>query len=263
MTTPNLTTPQTPAAPVAPPADPERYRYGWRYVKRKLDDGRETIEEVPLSLEDVLHPQEDDVIPENTVHEPERGYLTWSFRGRLDRIPSGQVLSDCLLDFNVAGVRPLSPDVSVIEGVNTLPLPQLGTYRFADLGGRCLLAVEIASPHTRENDVDRKPELFHRCGVQQYVLIDQQREDGPREIISRRWTPDGYVVEALDANGRARLHALGLLLGLRDNRIRLYDADTGVEIGDPVETSEALRSAEERIRELEEELRRARGTPPG
>jgi len=262
MTTPNLTTPETVAAPVVPAADANPYRFGWRYVKQTLPDGRVEVREVPLTLEDVLHPQEDDVIPENSTHEPERGYLTWSFRDRLERVPRGHIFSDCLLDFNVAGLRALSPDVSIIEDVKTLPLPRLGTYRFAAYGGRCVLAVEIVSPDTRGNDVDLKPALYHRCGVQQYVIIDQERENGPRHVLSRLWTPDGYVIEEPDANGRVRLHALGLLLGMRDDRVRLYDAETGAEIGDPVEKSEALRTAEERIRELEEELRRARGNPP-
>jgi hypothetical protein len=31
---------------------------------------------VPLTLEDVLHPQEDDVIPERSFHELIRRYLT-------------------------------------------------------------------------------------------------------------------------------------------------------------------------------------------
>jgi Uma2 family endonuclease len=268
MSTPNLTTPETGGAAVVPPADLDRYRYGWRYVYHRRPDGSVEIEEKPLTLEDVLHPQEGDVIPENTFHEPERGYLTWSFRDRLDRVPRGQVLSDCLLDFNVAGLRPLCPDVSLIEGVSTLPLPKLGPYRFAQYGGRCLLAVGIVSPDTRGNDVELKPELYHRGGVRHYIIVDQEREDGPRSVVSRRWTPDGYVVEPPDVNGRVRLDALGLLLGLRDGRVRLYDADTGVEIGDPTEISQAWRreqqaraDAEERIRQLEEELRRAPKNP--
>ena len=268
MTAPNLTTPETTVTPIAPPLDMTPHRYGWRYVPHKRLDGTIEVKEVTLTLEDVLHPQEGDVIPENSTHEPERGYLTWSFRDRLALVPRGHIFSDCLLDFNVSGVRPLSPDVSVIEGVNGLPLPRLGTYRFADHGGRCVLAVEIVSPDTRTNDVDRKPELYYRGGVQQYVLIDQQREDGPRWIVSRRWTPVGYVVEPLDANGRARLDVLGLLLGLRDNRVRLYDGATGAEIGDPTEICQELRreakaraEAEKRVRELEEALRRATEKP--
>ncbi len=136
MSTPNLTTPQTPGAAVVPPADLDPYRYGWRYVYHRRPDGSVEVEEKPLTLEDVLHPQEGDVTPENTFHEPERGYLTWSFRDRLDRVPRGQILSDCLLDFNVAGLRPLSPDVSLIEGVSTLPLPQLGTAAVASSRSR-------------------------------------------------------------------------------------------------------------------------------
>ncbi len=258
------------------PELPDGYHYGWRYVRRRSPDGREILDEVPLTLEDVLHPQEEDFIPEDTRHEPERNYLTCSFRAHVDRIPSGQILSNCLLDFNVASVRPLCPDVSVIEGVNTLPLPQISTYRFAVFGGRCLVVVEITSLHTRTNDVDLKPDLYHRGGVQQYVLIDQQRQDGPRQIVSRRWTPVGYVIEPPDAAGRIRLDDLGLLLGLRNNRVVVFDATTGDELREYAEEYAARRAAEEdasregsarkraedRVRELEEELRRVRGTPP-
>ncbi len=276
MTTPNLTSPEPPTAALAPPADPNPFRYGWRYVNKRLPDGRIEVEEVPLTLEDVLHPQEDDVIPENTVHEPERGHLTGAFRTRLSRLYNGHVFSDCIIDWNVPGLRNHSPDVSVFEDVRGLPLPRLGTFRRADFGGRCLLAVEIVSPDTRTNDVDRKPEHYHRAGVRQYVIVDQQREDGPRQIVDRRWTADGFVIEPADSNGRVRLDSLGLLIGLRDNRVVIFDAATGDELReyageyasrvaaeeDARKEKLARSQAEDRIRELEEELRRARGSPP-
>ena len=262
MSTPNLTTPPTTAASVTPPAEADRFRYGWRYVNRKRKDGNIEVEEVPLSLEDVLHPQEGDVIPEITIQESERGHLAGAFRTRLFRVRNGQVFSDCLLDFNVAGLRPLSPDVSVIEGVNTLPLPPLGTYRIAQFGGRCLLAFEIVAPDTRTNDVDRKPDLYHRGGVQQYVIVDQEREGGPRQIASRRWTPDGYVIVTPDAQGRVRLDSVGLLIGLRDNRVAVFDEATGDELREYADEYAARRAAEERVQGLEEELRRLRGNPP-
>jgi len=51
--------------------DADPYRYGWRYVRCEREDGVVVTEQVPLTLEDVLHPQEgDQVLPPD-----ERGWL--------------------------------------------------------------------------------------------------------------------------------------------------------------------------------------------
>jgi hypothetical protein len=63
----------------------------------------------------------------------------------------------------------------------------------------------------------------------------------------------------LDDRERLLLEPFNLLLGLRDNRIVLCDAVTGDEIGNYVDVCEQLSKAEERIRELETELRRRNG----
>src|SRR5262249_15995109 len=49
--------------------EPDPYRYGFRYVRRRQPDGTEKLETVPLTLFDVLHPQEDDHVVENSRHE--------------------------------------------------------------------------------------------------------------------------------------------------------------------------------------------------
>ena len=56
-----------------PPEDP--FYYGWRYVERKLPDGSTEWEQVPLTLEDVLHPEEGDCIVNNTAHDDTLRYL--------------------------------------------------------------------------------------------------------------------------------------------------------------------------------------------
>ena len=48
------------------PTDP--YRYGWRYVERWGEDGTLVVEQVPLTLEDVLHPQEGDYVIQSDAH---------------------------------------------------------------------------------------------------------------------------------------------------------------------------------------------------
>src|SRR5256885_897488 len=101
MTTPNLSHPDTIVPAVVPAAEKEDpFRYGWRFVKKSRPDGSEYLDQVPLTLEDVLHPQEEDVIPENTEHQPERDHLSGAGRSRLDRLRNGVVLSDCIIDWD-------------------------------------------------------------------------------------------------------------------------------------------------------------------
>jgi hypothetical protein len=277
----------------APPSDPpedDPFRYGWRFVKRLLPDGTTDLERVPLTLEDVLHPQEDDIIPERPIQSLELEYLGPIFRDRAQRLRGGLVLVDCLVDRGAAGVRNHSPDLSLFEGVVRPPPLDIGTFRLRPSGGRCLLALEVASPHTRVNDAVHKVREYHQVKVPQYVLVDQEEDGGPRRLVDYRFRRRRFVPVPPDEHGRVRLDPLGLCLGLRDNRVVCYDADSGEELGDyprvfaawkagakarqaaerkarkaekqARERTEALQAAEQRLRELEAELRRLRGEPP-
>ena len=48
--------------------EPDPFRYGWRYVKRVGPDGEETLDQIPLSLEDVLFPEMGDFIVRTDAH---------------------------------------------------------------------------------------------------------------------------------------------------------------------------------------------------
>jgi Uma2 family endonuclease len=276
------------AAPDDSAANP--FRYGWRYVKRQGSDGTVELKQVPLTLEDVLHPQEEDVIPERPIQEQERGDVARVFRSRLHRLRGGLVLSDCIIDWNVPGLGHHSPDVSVFERLRRQPDSNLGIFRLAICGGRCLLALEIVSPDTRVNDVVHKVAEYHQAHVPLYIIVDQEQPGCPRRLLAYRDTPRGYKLARLDGEGRVAVPALGLLLGLRDERLVCFDAATGEVIGDYAEVTraheaeakarktaerraqravrqaqqeaEARARAEQRARDLEAELRRLRGMPP-
>jgi Uma2 family endonuclease len=242
-----------------PPPKPEPVHYGWRYIKKVLPDGSTDLVEVPLTLEDVLHPQEDDVISERPRQRLDAVYLDPIFRDRSQRLPGGLALADCLVDWGVPGIGNHSPDLSVFEGVTHPPGLDIGTFRLCASGGRCVLALEIVSPHTRENDVVHKFREYHQVGIPLYVLIDQEREDGPRRILGYRYTRPRYVKIRLDRQGRLLLKPLGLWLALEDEQAVCYDADTGERLGDYAQVCQAQKAAEQRVRELEAELRRLRG----
>jgi Uma2 family endonuclease len=241
--------------PTGPPPCDDPFRYGWRYVERTLPDGQIVLEEVPLTLEDVLHPQEDDVIPENTQQARDRRYLASVLEALYVHDPHVLTLDDCLIDWGVPGLRPHSPDIAILGGVRTKE-GRWGTYRLRVDGGHPLLVIEIVSPDTRRNDVVIKVDHYHRAGVPLYVLVDWEREDRPRRLLAYQNSPEGYVEVTLDPAGRLVLGPTGILLGLRDERVVCYDQATGKELGDYVQVcwqleqeTAARRVAEQRQRE--------------
>lgn len=281
--------------PPAPPA--EDFPYGWRYVERTRPDGRTEVIEVPLTLEDALHPELGDVMPESTYHSLTRAYLMSVFIAcTYDREPTALVVSDTLIYWDIAGLRQHSPDVGLIFGVRNRDADRT-SFNVAREGARPRLLVEIVSKNTRENDVATKVEHYQRARVPCYVILDRPTERDPWRVVGYQYTPDGYVSMPTDERGRLWLADVGVWLGIEDNQIVCYDGRTDAVIGDyhaitqQLATAEqsaeaeaaradaeaaraeaeaaradaeaqARQTAEARLRELEAELARLRGQPP-
>jgi hypothetical protein len=169
------------------------------------------------------------------------------------------------------------------------------TYQLVVEGGRPVLVVEIASPGTYNNDVGIKRDLYHRVGVEHYVIVDRgPRNEDPARLIGYERTPQGWRDMAPDAQGRLTLAPVPLLIGIEDDRPWLYDAATGERLPDHTEAvakareegqarkkaeakakraearakraeakmkeaAEAQAQLEKRVRELEKQLRRRKG----
>src|SRR4051812_24701559 len=84
----------------------EPYRYGWRYIRRELPDGNERYDQVPLTLEDVLYPEEEDFVVHTKAHEDACSYLADVLNARLKDDPTAAVLNDVRVAWDVAGLRP-------------------------------------------------------------------------------------------------------------------------------------------------------------
>ena len=266
-----------------PPDDADPFRLGWRYVTVRRPDGTEVSEQVPLTAEDVLFPEEGDFIVQTDYHSIDMAYLLTLFRAWLADDPDALALSDCRVDWNIPGVRPLGPDLAVFSGVGPRH-GEIATFDLAAEGARPVLVIEITSPATRKNDLGIKGDFYHRAGVPLYVIADATEDPGGGrrlELIAYRYAAAGYRKVKPDARGWIPLAPLGLSLGVvRDertdcDRLACFDAKTGEEVGDYTAVSRALAAeaaaraeaearaaeAEARIRELEEALRRLGPAP--
>lgn len=92
----------------------ETYPYGWRYV-HCIENGIEQWKQVPLTREDLLHPQLGDTKVHYEYHERFCTYLYDGLVGRLATIPNTLVLHDVGIYWDDPQLKHHSPDIAVIS----------------------------------------------------------------------------------------------------------------------------------------------------
>ena len=172
-----MSTVSRPKPPKSPAPEPDPFRYGWRYVRVEHPDGTVCFDQIPLTLEDVLHPEVGDFIVQTDGHDSDLNYLKDVFKAQLADEPMKAVISDCRVDWNLPGVKPLGPDVAVFRGIKRHR--DWSTFDVRAEGAEPILVVEVTSPDTRQNDVVTKVDYYHRAKVPLYVIADvrEQGED--------------------------------------------------------------------------------------
>ena len=85
-----MSTVSTQRPPGPPPQEPDPFRYGWRFVRMTGPGGEESLEQVPLTLEDVLFPEVGDFHVQTDAHDNDLGYLKDVFKSRLSEEPARQ-----------------------------------------------------------------------------------------------------------------------------------------------------------------------------
>ncbi len=227
------------------------FDYGWRYVQKKRANGRVDWVMVPLTLEDVLHPQLEDHMALTRSHILDCKYLHNVLEARLADDPHAVVLADVLVDWDIPRLKNHSPDVAVIFGVKRQK--EWKTFRVATEGVRPSLIIEETSPKTRSTDVVTKVKHYAQARVPQYVIVDAIERKGQRrelKLLSYRLEGREYRLEPLDPQGRVWLDCVGLWLAVTINeqmggdRLALIDPRTGQEIGDYTVISQRLEAAE-------------------
>jgi colicin import membrane protein len=232
------------------------YRIGCRYVKR----GR-IYETVPLTEEDLLYPQEGDQIVQNDFHASDFLYLLSVFREKAKTKPGVRILGDHRIDFQVPGLQPLGPDITVLDGEPLEWDRDKGTFPVVDMKSRPLFVIELTSPTTRRKDVNEKVGLYYRAGVPLYILVDAPYGGSkkPLGIVPYQAGPNKYELLPVDANNRFTLGIFDLSLGIEDGHVVCFDIQ-GAPIGDyshfvAEAEREKARADEEKARADEEKAR--------
>ena len=172
----------------------------------------------------------------------------------------------------------LIPDLIVAFAVNAQQVIEQWGFAIEDQGKPPDFVMEVASPHTYRNDIGRK-----RTGYQSYGVPEYWRYDGsggrwyPQALAGDRLVDGTYQPIAIESDGVSYWgysEALGLTVCWEEGKLRWWDSVSGQYLATHAEEanarqdeSEALRverqarlAAEERVRQLEEQVARLRQT---
>src|SRR5689334_12394382 len=169
------------ASSIGPTQPEDPFRYGWRYVRHLRPDGVEDFEQVPLTLEDVLHPQEGDFSTHSHDHGRRNYYLLDVFGAQLADDPLAVVLHDVWIAWDIPGLGAHGPDIAVIFGVRERK--NWSTFDVAREGVRPTLIIEVTSPETAAIDRSSKLEEYNLARVPLYVIIDTLISGGKSQLL--------------------------------------------------------------------------------
>ena len=226
----------------------DSYLYGWRESVRVLPNSKKIYERVPLTLEDILHPQVGDFRMHSREHQRFCRYLCDVLENRVADDPTAAVLDDVLVAWAHPGIRGHGPDIAVI--FNVQQQQNWSTFDEVEEGTKPSLIIEITSPSTYSVDLETKVDHYAQVGVEWYVIVDIAiRRDMPeKRLLGYQLTPDGYESLEPNGNGWLWLAPVNLWLGWHGENIACYDADGNLmEVGGRrVEEAQARAAAAEK-----------------
>lgn len=278
-----MTQMMAPLSSTAPDADP--FRFGWRYRTYIGASGLEETDILPLTLADLLHPEEGDHEVHSRDHERFCIYIHDVFADKVRHDPTAMVLHDMRVAWGDPEIEAHGPDIAVFFGVQ-----ERKNWRTFDCAVEQVmpaLLLEVTSPETRRVDLYEKLDEYGQLGIAWYFIVDSfiRRGEELRRLMAYRHNGMELRPVDLDERGWVWIEPIGVYLGLDGNEVRLYERD-GTPIDDYVERSATLaaaqaeavavqaeavaaqaeagretrarEAAEARVAELEQELRRLR-----
>ncbi len=258
------------------PEDP--FALGWRIIPHPLANGQIYHERIPLTLNDILHPQEEDYRVHSTNHQFFCLYFADAFGGKLHHDPQAVVLHDVRVAWATPEMDAHGPDISVI--FNVKQRKNWSTFDEVEEGTKPSLIVEVTSPATRKVDLEDKLDDYALVGVDYYLIVDMKRKKRKDQYVLLGYVLQGGRYEAIepDERGWLWLPPVGLWVGIENNKPYCYDeqgqrvadyTEIKVQLEEEVEArqqaearaeieAEARQQAEVQLREMAAELARLR-----
>ncbi len=250
--------------------DDDPFYYGWRPSREKTADGEEKLRWIPLTYEDLLDPQEDDVVAEDTIHRKVTEGVARILRHRYRADPTVAVWSNLKILFHIPGLTTgPGPDICVIAGVEDRDRRRR-SFRYGQEPGTVRLVVEVVSKSSVKKDYQDLLRIYAPLGVEEYVAIHPlgPYSDGPFQLTGWRLDPHTRQLRPIPPGPQGRIpsRTAGLLCGTGPDgwRLAVWDAASGERLRPPAEEAErradreaaARRKAEEEKQRAEEETRR-------
>lgn len=244
-------------SPEAAELDP--FRYGWRPRYVRLPNGELDEQRTPLTLEDLLDPQLGDVVTQSESHFDLMIALAELLRRHYESRDDAYVAGDMKMLWGIPGIPEPSPDIAVIFGVRKKRDSRRRSFRCKREGTRPSLIIELVSSidsGIRNNDYEKKVEIYQRVGIPEYFIFDP-----PSEVTGERLWLTGYRLDAAgryrevdpDPQGRLFSTTTNLLFSVAEDGCSpvVIDAATGRTISTPGQLDKARQAAEARAQAAE------------
>ena len=192
-----------------------------------------------------LHPTEEDLMGETSDHSMLVRYLmevlTYFFEGQTCAVYEN--LNFYQTDYYKE--EPLAPDIAVIKGVVLGPLT---SWRVQTTGPAPHVVLEILSAETWKKDLEEKPDIYARLGVQEYFAYDPNPSPlapatGKRLFGWRRDALSGGMTPLLpNEDGSLWSEELDSFLVPNERLLRLADRHRQLRLTQAEALAEKLRS---------------------
>jgi len=211
----------------------DEYYYGYRTDIRYDENGNALFSYRPLTPEDFLEPEEGDVYMQGNLHVNEVIRLRSIFRHYLKNRENVTVYCDMKIEWGIDGLPNPAPDISIIKDVKEPEKPR-GTFYVPEEGVKPFFILEVVSPRYRSADIDKKPEIYRKAGVSEYIIADPGLRDNKISytVYGYRLIGNRYVKIHPDSRGRIYCQTLDVRIGPSEfkDRLIVYDGQTDEEI---------------------------------
>ena len=238
--------PQPVPRPTAQDLDP--FYWGSRLRRVKLDGRGNRLVEIPLTRDDLLDPQEGDMM----VHGPLHGLFIRTLSDMLDRWFDAEdvaIFDDVKMLWGESGVKDVAPDISIIQGIRD-KWRDRASFSIVEEGVRPCLVIEVVSPRYREIDEKDKLEIYRRAKIPEYLIVDITAT--PIELTGYRLSAPGRYRRSPRGPFRSKTTGLRFSAGSEKLEIVVEDVETGTRLLTSTEES-TLRRQETAARQAAEQ----------